>query len=506
MRQARQGREKEVGASEQQTVATLQAWTLDPVRFVREAIGVTPSAQQLEGLDAYRRILTAKLKRSKGAPMTKAEQEDARKMGVSMMSGHGTGKDAVTSWMILHFMTTQPYCKIPCVAPVGPQLKTNLRTECHKWIRKSPILQELIQWQAEKIFWKEEQGREWFTIPRTVNVKASAEEQAETLAGIHEDHMLVVIDEASGVPDPVYRPLEGGLTGKVNFVLLLFNPTQNYGYAIESQTKYRADWLCLQWNAEESELVDKAQLERMAKKYGTESNAYRIRVKGMPPLASPDTLIPWEWVMEATTRDIPLDDAAPLVMGVDVGYSLGGDPSVIILRRGCVVTAIHEFKGVNTQELAGWAIELAREEEPSAIAIDSIGIGAGPYDAIYRALGSVVLPVNVTESTRESDQFERMRDELWWQMRETFQSGAIKIPADDELIGELSTIKYKPNPRTRKIKVEGKKELKERGISSPNKADALCLTEYAMRFVHTTSVPERISSWRRQIRAASPWV
>lgn len=496
---------------EAQQQAKLQAWTLNPALFVREVFGLDGSPgkqiseQQREGLEMYRRLVTAKLKRSRGVSMSEQEQADSQKIGICVHSGHGTGKTAFAAWCLTHFLVTRPYCKVPCIAPVGPQLKTNLWPEVHLWIRKSPLLQEILKWQAEKIYWKEAQGKEWFAIPRTVNVKASAEEQAETLAGIHADNMLVIVDESSGVPDPVFRPLEGGLTGPLNIVLQIGNPTQSGGFFHDSFTKHRSDWLVCHWNAEESELVETSHIERMRKKYGKDSNAYRIRVLGLPPLASPDTLIPWDWVMKAVNRDLFVDEQTPLVLGIDVGRELGGDPSIILKRRGPVVLdPLVSFQSVNTQELGYWALKEIQESEAQAAAIDVIGWGAGTYDLLQDLAPVPVLPVNVAEAPADAEHFVRLRDELWWQMRERFQAGTISIPNDDELIGELSTIKYNFQKTAKeKVKIESKQELRDRGLASPNKADALCLSEYAVRFcgARTRSMPK---SWRRQ--HVSGWV
>lgn len=491
--------------------ATIRRWSLEPDAFVREVLGMdgstpqkTISAQQKEGLEAYRRILVSKIKRSKGVALTEDETRDVNKVGVSIHSGHGCGKTALAAWILLHFLVTRPYAKIPCVAPVGPQLKVNLWPEVHKWIRSSELLREAVQWQAEKIFLKEEQGKEWFAVPRTVNVKASPEEQAETLAGAHADNMMVFVDEASGVPDPVFRPLEGGLTGPVNLVLLIGNPTQSSGYFHDSFSKHRQDWIALHWNAEDSELVDRGQIERMRRKYGEDSNAYRIRVKGLPPLAAPDTLIPWDWVMTAVDKDLLVDDTMPTVLGIDVARELGGDASVILRRIGPVVKQLHTFQGVNTQELGYWCLQTIRDTEAKAAAIDVIGWGAGCYDLLHDLSPCPVLPVNVAESATNPDQFMRLRDELWWQLRERFQSGTISIPNDDELIGELTTIKYNFQKTAReRIKIESKQELRDRGLSSPNKADALCLSEYALRY---TSPHTRADLFRPKRRTVSAWV
>lgn len=500
-------------ADERAIVEQFKHWALDPKRFVIEAFGMdghdsahTISPQQEDGLEFYRRILMAKLKRWRSPDeLTIRERSDAERVGISVHSGHGTGKTAFAAWVLLHFLVTRPFCKVPCVAPVGPQLRTNLWPEVHLWIRRSPVLSNLVRWQAEKIYWKEGQGREWFAVPRTVNVKASPEEQAETLAGIHADNMLVIVDEASGVPDPVFRPLEGGLTGPCNFVLLIGNPTQSHGLFFDTFAgKERGDWFVCHWNAEESPLVQKSQIERMERKYGRDSNAYRIRVLGLPPLAAPDTLIPWDWVMAAVDRELFVDDTTPLVIGIDVAREVGGDKSIILRRQGGIVKSpLSEFEGLNTQELAYWALKEIQESNASAAAIDVIGWGAGTYDTLKDLAPIPVLPVNVAMSATNEELFTRLRDELWWQVRERFQEQTISIPPDDELIGELTTIKYNFQKTAKeKIKIESKQELRDRGLASPNKADALCLSEYAWR----VTAPRPTRDFRRKQPRGVEWV
>ncbi len=460
-------------------IKLIKSWVRNPRKFVIEALrleekGHTLSRQQEKALDELKKLVTAKLKASEGKKLSTEEKEYAAKIGISIMSGQGTGKDAFASWVILWFLCCFPFPKIPCTAPTDKQLKVILWAEISKWLRDSHV-ESWLTWQSEKVFLKDHGGKEWFAVAKTVNVKGSADDQAETLAGFHEDFLMAVMDEASGIPDPVFKPIEGTMTGKCNFVLMIFNPTRSYGFAVDSHVKNRQDWVCLKWNAEESELVSRSHVERMERKYGRDSNAFRIRVKGLPPLADTDTLIPWDWVMNAVEREIePLEDD-PLLFGVDVGA--GGDKSVILHRRGGLVERLTTHTTPNTMELTGWASADIDEYEASAVFVDVIGLGNGVYNRLKELGHSRVYPVDVRSTARNNDRFHRLRDEIWWTLREQFEKGTISIPNDDELICELTTIKYEPESNG-KVKVEGKKEMKRRGLESPDKADALCLTYY----------------------------
>jgi hypothetical protein len=459
----------------------VRSWAKDPRKFVLEALrieqrgpGYKISAQQEEGLEAARKMVLARTKASRGEKLTEEEKTLNRKIGISVMSGQGSGKDALCSWLILWFLVCYFNPKIIATANTGNQLRDVLWAEISKWMRGS-LIEDLLTWQAEKVFLKEVKrpGSEWFAVARTINTKASDDEQAETLAGRHEDYMMFVIDEASGIPPAVFRPIEGGMTGICNFVLMVFNPTRRGGFAVDSQTKHRKDWVCLQWNTENSDLVSRESILRLKEKYGIDSNTYRVRVKGLPPLADEDTLIPWDWVMAAVDKEMIVPKDAPLVLGVDVGG--GGDESVVLHRHGHKVDRIITKNSDDTMEICGWTAKEQDDYEPDATYVDNIGLGMGVYDRLREVGRQRTFAVDVRNVANNKEKFYQLRDELWWRMREAFEGGSISIPNDEKLIDQLSDIKYETRSDGR-IKVESKKELRRRGKESPNRADALMQT------------------------------
>ena len=125
-------------------------------------------------------------------------------------------------------------------------------------------------------------------------------------------------------------------------------------------------------------------------------------------------------------------------------------------------------------ELVGWVIQEASQNEDSIIFIDSIGIGKGVYDRL-REVGQKAYSIDVRRNARSPERFLRLRDELWWNLREQFEKGIISIPNNKDLLDQLAAIKYKPQSDG-KIKVESKDELRRRGFGSPDEADALCLS------------------------------
>ena len=163
-------------------------------------------------------------------------------------------------------------------------------------------------------------------------------------------------------------------------------------------------------------------------------------------------------------------------MAIDVGR-YGDDASVVMSMHGPVVTRIEEYRSMDTEQLSNWAMSRIFDEEPAAVMVDVIGVGAGVADKLRHRTEANVIDVNVSEMPSDDPgKFHRLRDELWWKLRELFEKRAISIPNDPELIGELTVMKYDMDMG--KVKVESKKQLRSRGIASPNKADALCMTQY----------------------------
>jgi hypothetical protein len=333
------------------------------------------------------------------------------------------------------------------------------------------------------------------------------------LQGIHALGVFYGITEAAGVPEPVFVPIEGGLSDPLSMILMIYNPTKRTGFVADTQTKNRKYWVCLQWDARQLKreklanpgrftwFNERAQ-DALIEKYGEDSDTVRVRVIGLPPRQSSDTLIHYDAVLNALDRQILLSDHDPLSIGVDVGGGgSGGDPSVIAVLRGPKLVELQEHVGVDEFRLADLVAQLLKTEQASlspeasyAVVVDYGGLGRSTYKVLQEKHHVRNLyGVDAAESPTRETEFHRMRDELWWELREAFmESKEIVIENDperrhkiqqcDDLISQVTSIKWgavELNGRTR-TKVQGKgsssgipnvKPL----LHSPNQADALCL-------------------------------
>jgi hypothetical protein len=435
-----------------------------PALFAQEVFGAKPTPQQWEA--------------------SKAIVERRR---VSIRSGHGTGKSTFMAWCVIWFLACYFPAKVPCTAPTSHQLEDVLWSEIAKWHRKLseklPALAAEFEWSAGA-FRMKAAPNESFAVPRT-----SRPERPEALQGFHSEHILFLIDEASGVSDNVFEVAEGALSTDGAFVVMAANPTRQSGYFFDSHHKMRAAWAALHWNGEESPMVSADYIANMAKKYGRQSSVYKVRVLGDFVGAS-DGVIPLELCEAAKVREVAVVSSAPIIWGLDVAR-FGDDSSCLAKRKGNHMIAMcQEWWGKDTMQTAGlvkadWDAT-PEDERPAAINVDVIGIGAGVVDRLQE-LGLPVYGINVAEAeavNAESPtnqkgepirQYNRLRDELWFKSRAWLEAKDCKLLEDEETIAELCvpTFSILSNGL---IKVEGKDEMKKRGVKSPNRADAWNLT------------------------------
>lgn len=388
---------------------------------------------------------------------------------VSIRSGHGTGKSCFMAWCVLWFMCCYFPCKVPCTAPTGHQLHDVLWAEIAKWHR---VMKERVSELASEFVWKSEyfqlvsHPQESFAVART-----SRPENPEALQGFHSENILFLIDEASGVVEKVFQVAEGALSTDGAFVLMAANPTREDGYFHDSHHKMRDRFAALHWDGEDSPLVSRTYVDDMRKKYGVDSPIYQVRVKGNFATAV-DGVIPLSLCEDAKTRDVAPVRDAPIKWGLDVAR-FGDDSTALAKRKGNVqLEPTKEWFGKDTMQVVGLLKHEydAAKERPEVICVDVIGLGAGVVDRA-KEIGLPVVGVNVAESASSSDKYERLRDELWWLGREWLEARDCKLCDDDALIGELTTPKYQILSNG-KIKVESKREMRSRGVASPNRADA----------------------------------
>lgn len=417
-----------------------------PVEFVEDVLKAKPLPWQKEFL----------------AAIARGERR------ISVRAGHGVGKSTACSWALIWFMFTRYPQKCVLTAPTAGQLFDALFSEVKRWVNAlPPFLKDNIDVFSDRIVLK--------AAPESsfMSARTSSAERPEALAGVHSENVLLICDEASAIPEPVFESAAGSMSGHSATTVLIGNPTRNTGLFFKTHHQLKSDWVTMHVSCMDNPLVSTDFIQQIKATYGETSNAYRVRVLGEFSMREDDVLIAAELVDSAMDRDIALNRNEDIIYGIDVAR-FGDDRTVVCKRQGQIVTEIKSWANTDLMETVGRIVHEAEADSPAEICVDSIGLGSGVADRL-RELGFNVRDVNVSESAAMNPQAARLRDDLWITVRDWLNQRTCKLPKMDDLRAELCSPTY-TFTSAGKIKVEGKSELKRRGLRSPDIADALCLT------------------------------
>lgn len=391
----------------------------------------------------------------------------------SVRAGHGVGKSTVEAWLILWFVLFRRNLKVPVTANSQDQLRDVVWAEIARWHRELPsFLKAMVEVTSERVFIKAD-PESAFAVARTARP-----ERPEALQGFHAEELAFFIEEASGIEDIIFETAGGALSSHHSWVFMFANPTRTTGYFFRSHHENSDLWRTYHVPCHHSSRVSLDYASEVAREYGEDSNVYKVRVLGEFPVTEDDSVISLGLVLASIEREVSATESG-VVWGLDVAR-FGDDSTALCKRRGnMVLEPLKEWRKIDLMQTAGLIVreyqETPSELKPNAINVDVIGLGAGVVDRL-RELGLPVRGINVGEVPAiDTKRFMRLRDELWFRTREWFDTKSVTMPRDQALVAELVSPKYKVES-SGKLKVESKDDMKKRGIKSPNRADALCLT------------------------------
>ena len=413
---------------------------------------------------------------------------------VAVKSGQGVGKTALEAGLIIWFLVCRPYSRVIATAPTMQQLYNVLWAEIKKWLDSSAI-QELLVWTKTKVYVEGDSER-WFAIAKTAT-------KPESMQGFHEDHMLIVVDEASGVTDPIMEALLGTLTGWDNKLLLMGNPNRIEGVFYDAFNKDRDKYRTHTVSSRNSGRTSKETIEMLETKYGKDSDVCRVRIDGQFPKGALDSFISLETVELACSkenhiRQSDIESAKVLHIGVDVAR-FGDDKTVITPRISAKIYEFRKYSKKDTMETAGNVIRCCKDYmgrflhiRKCLIKVDDTGVGGGVTDRLKEVIREeklpyAVVPVNNGDSASD-DYYFNLGSQIWGNIKELLESNfsnnlqgkqdvQIELPHDEEMIKQLSVRKYHMTSKG-KIQLESKEDMKKRGLGSPDTADSLSLALY----------------------------
>lgn len=426
---------------------------------------------------------------------------------VSIRSGQGVGKTSLEAIALLWFLCCFPFPRIVATAPTKQQLHDVLWSEVSKWQSRSPLLTAILKWTKTYIYMAGNEKR-WFAVARTAT-------KPENMQGFHEDNMLFIVDEASGVADPIMEAILGTLSGRNNKLLMCGNPTKTTGTFFDSHNADRAIYKRHVVSSLDSSRTNKENIDSLIKKYGWDSNVVRVRVRGEFPAQEDDVFIGSELMDSRSDKvyELPEGKGMPhIVIGVDVARF--GDDETILYRN--VKGHLSIAKKRRGQDLMSTVGDIVREykcvlkENPDYygkvyVNIDDTGLGGGVTDRLKEVKKEQklrklqVIPINIaehietdTKSGKEAaEHYNDLTTHMWAVLRDLLESGDIVIDDDAETFAQVAVRKY-TMASNGKLQIEPKKEMKKRGLDSPDRADALTLACYLGKIKkHTGSAPSK---------------
>lgn len=416
---------------------------------------------------------------------------------VAVKSCNGIGKSYLAARAVITYGSTRPGALILTTATTFTQVVNILWREVGKNVRDSqtPLGCEVLQ---TSLKWPHGSYAFGLTAP---------DYDASKMQGYRAADYLIIIDEAAGISNEMWEGLMSMTTGEGSKVLAIGNPTNPHG-------RFAAAFKSTSWRKHSISAFDTPNLREFGiVQEDIESGAWRFkqgkRKLPMPHLVTPnwvaktwddcgrsrtdprymarvlaqfptesnDSLIPFWQVEAAQQRSISGRIATePIELGVDVARH-GEDSSVIVLRVGAIAQVAAKFHGMDTMKLCGAVKRICEERGASMVKVDEIGVGAGVVDRLTE-LGLPVVGVNVASSSSNTEKYANLKAEIFWGLRERFESGDIVLDGDTAVLGEqLSALRWAPTSRGQ-IRIESKKDSKARGEESPDEADALALAFY----------------------------
>lgn len=443
----------------------IRRWRERPDVFVREVFGATPDAWQEDIL----RIFPSQPR-------------------IAMKACKGPGKTCLLAWLCWNFLLTRPHPKIAASSISSDNLRDNLWAEMATWLHKSPLLQAAFTWQAERIVNKES-PETWWMSARTWSRSANAEQQGNTLAGLHAPYVMIVLDESGGIPDAVMANSEGiGSSATEWHIVQAGNPTHLEGPLYRACTRERHLWHVVEItsdpdNPKRTPRVSIQWAKDQIDKYGRDNPWVLVNVFGQFPPSSLNSLIGPDEVNAVLGKHIRLDQYAHAarILGVDVAR-FGDDPSIIFPRQGQATFTPIVLRNATSIHGAGVVATKWNDWSADAAMVDGTGgYGSGWIDALQDIGRS---PIDVQFSGKANDpKFFNKRAEIWWDMCEAIKHGTV-LPDVPEIVAELTTPTY--TFKGDKILIEDKDQVKLRLGRSPNYADALACTYAQPVFVDRT--------------------
>lgn len=466
-----------------------------------------------------------------GIHLWSKQQEIIRSLIVNektaVQSGHGIGKSLTASVAASWWVDTHPPedTLVVSTAPSVKQVHAILWEEIRKIHGRAKLPGEV------------QISDNWIIGRRLVGFgRKPQDHDRDAFQGLHRKFVLVILDEACGIPEWLWLAASAITTGDHCRILAIGNPTDPSSH-FRKVCRPGSGWNTIKISVLDSprftgeylppeiieDLTGPNWVERSKTELGEGSALWQSKVLGEFPDVDEFSVIPMGWIEDANQRWIEWEERSGgktpsdsrLILGGDIAR-FGGDKTAFAHRYGNVFTKIVTMPKKDTIGTAIMAAKELNHGRGDMAVIDTNGVGAGTYDALKKS-GHYSLGINVGNRTSLTDssgqiEFYNLRAALMWKLREALdpaRNPTLCLPPDDQLAVDLSSPRWKTVPGG-KIVIEDKGELRKRIGRSPDRGDAVALAWWASAGGVLTSVGESSFNWVEKVlretdEVAIPW-
>lgn len=375
---------------------------------------------------------------------------------------------------------------IPVMAPKLEHIKTRFLGEFTKIQgRAIPGYASLLHVGAIQVHWQGVDPKNHFLIAETAK-------HPENIQGLRRRFTLYLMDESSGVEEPIFPVIHGNLSAtELGVFVMIGNPTKNQGSFADSHLKSRLaqDYHRIHVGPDDSIRFQLKWMEKMVRHYGENSPVVRVHCYGEFAADDANQLIAMRWIADAFAREFDGDGSLPRLR-VTVDAADGGDDET-------VVTAAKHYDGhtqVIKQKAFSFGLERAQIEGADAaeqmflayggrkdlddFVVDASGVGTGMAGELYDR-GYRVIRYKGGQAS-DGKKWKNRRTQSYLVARDALRDGLISFAEDaiddpEELEAQLCSVKRKIVGEDRIEELVTREEMRREGIKSPDRADSLVM-------------------------------
>ena len=405
----------------------------------------------------------------------------------TVRSGNTVGKSFIAADVVMDWLFTHQPAKVV--------------TTASSWKQVEDILWKEIRVAASKSKWPIDTkplntswnfNDEWFAIGISTDTPVN-------LQGFHSPHLLVLIDEASGISKDIWEMIEAL---HPEAILAIGNPLEATGPFAESFDSDMWNKItiscqeCVEWQ-EKNEmipgLVTREWIKDMAELHGVNSAWYRVHVKGLPPEQDEYSLIERKWVDRARkgldSDGLPLDEEneenETRIVGLDMASKHGSNESVIGYRYGHTIKSMKGYIKQTGTWIRDQVSSVYNANEANIAVSDADGLGESMADMLSEMhVPSLEFHGGSSQKAMDERRFKNLRTQFYHIVALKFEKGLYDLRHMSEkdydiLRGQLCSIRVKAPDGLGRLQIETKEDMLARQIKSPDFSDCFMMMEYA---------------------------